>query len=154
MKKLITFLLLLFFLGGLGAERPFLNSAEGRPKKIVYKKIYRKKVPKKYRRVKIKKPKRYFKKKKTAKKVRHKVPKRAAKPAKSRFLTQRYVLEEGFDEVEADRLKDSLATLGVKDVTADVDNNTLTVQFDTRKLSALHIIQKLKSLGYTVKRIQ
>jgi copper chaperone CopZ len=157
MKKLITLLLLLFFLGGLGAEWSFINSAEGRPRKVAYKKIYRKKIPKKYQRVKIKKSKRYSKKKKAVRKIHRKPYKKVSKPAKSpstpQLISQNYTLEEGFDEIEADRIRDVLLTLGVKEVQTDVDTNSVSVKFDKSKISAVHIIQKLKSLGYTIKRI-
>lgn len=85
------------------------------------------------------------------KKTKKKVKKKAV--AANRLLTQSYYLEEGVDETDAANMVEDLKELGAKEASINVASNTLSVTFAPKSLSAVTIISKLKSLGYTVKQI-
>lgn len=97
------------------------------------------------------------KKKTSAKKIKrtkkHTARSRSIAPRPKGILTQRYYLEEGADTAEGEKLGNELKAIGVDETSFDVENNILKVTFKTNKLSSVAIISKLKSLGYTVKRI-
>lgn len=146
MKKFLSWLLLAFL--SLGSIFFFpSNLAEARQKTTV-RKIIRKISPKR----------KIIRKKIIKKRIIHKKRKAKRKTLRPRLTTpkiisQRYLIEEGLDELEADRIKDSLKIIGVKEVETDVNENTIYVKFNPRKVSAITIIQKLKNLGFTTKRI-
>lgn len=160
MKKLISLLMIFLFLSGL-LPASFQNfPAEGKSKKIVHRKIYRKiklqrKARLKRKLIVAKAKRKLIKKAKRSIKIRRKISRRSLFPKtkKTGIVTQTYSLEEGFDELEADRIADALKTLGADSVSTNVENNTVTVKFKKNKLSSIRIIQKLKQLGYTIKQI-
>ncbi|MFA5113217.1 MAG: hypothetical protein WC529_02845 [Candidatus Margulisiibacteriota bacterium] len=163
MKRLLSLLLLGAFLLGLVPLAPVaVRSAEGKARKKIVRRVKKKKAVKKKKRV-IRKARKVAKKsvrlpKKTAlKKPAAKKPiKDDAEyqlPGRTGNLTQRYSLEEGLGEQEADNVIGELKALGADDAAIDVNNNALSVTFNPAELSAIGIIKKLKELGYTVKRI-
>ncbi|MCU0640936.1 MAG: hypothetical protein MUC35_02470 [Candidatus Margulisbacteria bacterium] len=146
MKKLLSLLLLTVFLltlvpftGGWAAP------AEAKAKKRIVRKA-----KKKVRRPIKKKKARLVKKRRAVAKP---VKKKYNVPVQAGPISQQYSLEEGVNDSEADRIVNELRALGVKDASIDVNTNTLSVDYDSAELSSVSIIQKLKGLGYTVKRI-
>lgn len=128
MKRLFGLLLALVLV--CVAAYMIVKPAEARVKKPVHKKHYLKKKP------------------------ARKVPRRAAKlRAPTGLISQRYSIEEGLDEDEADNLAAEMKSLGVKASSVNLEKNTMMVKFDPAKVSAVKILSKLKTLGYTVKRI-
>ncbi len=132
--------MLAFFLVGAvtaGLERP----AEAKAKKKVV------------RRVKVRKAK------KVSRTVRKKLPrarvvtkKTAPSPSRSGSVTQSYLLEEGVGGDEAENLISGLKSVGADDVAVDSGTNTITVTFNTSRLTSVGVVRKLKNLGYTAKR--
>ena len=113
--------------------------AEVKPKikKVVSKKkIVSKKAPKKVVRKKIVKR-----------------PRRVA-PKGPQIISQNYYLEENPDEIEAENLVVEVKGLGANEAQVNTEKNVLHVKYSDKNLSTVRIIQKLKELGYTVKRIQ
>lgn len=134
-KKLFSLLLIMLFTAG---TLPF-NLGELNPAEAKIKKVYRKaKAKKKVVRKKIKGAK-----KRQLRKA----------PVRSGIISQNYYLEEGADETEAENIAEELKSLGAQDAKVDIEKNTIQVKFDTKKLSAVTIIKRLKELGYTIKRI-
>lgn len=133
LKKFLSLLLVLLFTAGvLPLDFGKSNPAEAKVKKA-------------YRKAKAKKVKKAVKK---AKKT-----KRPAQKIRSGIITQIYALEEGVDEAEAGNIIEELKDLGAEDTNVNIDKNLLLVKFNPQKLSAVKIIQRLKELGYTIKRI-
>lgn len=137
-----------FLLGILPAAPGNPGRAEARAKKKVYRKIKKTRVKKVIHR--IKKVKRAVRRIKRAKRLREPVYKL---PARTGTVIQKYTLEEGLGEVDAGGVVSELKSLGADDASVNVETSTLRVKFNTRKLSAIGIMKKLKELGYTVKRI-
>lgn len=133
-KRLIagTFICLLF-LGGCPLLFSECMAAKAKPK--VIRKVH-KKAPKKIIR------------KKSVKRIKHRAPKGP------QIISQNYFLEESPDEIEAEVLAAEVKDLGAGEVNVDSIKNVLHVKYNADKLTAVRIIQKLKDLGYTVKRIQ
>jgi copper chaperone CopZ len=75
-------------------------------------------------------------------------------PAVSGTVSQTYAVEEGIGEPEVGNLVGALKGIGAQDAYADTSRNTLTVTFDSAKVTSAGIIKKLKTLGYTAKRQQ
>ena len=88
----------------------------------------------------------------TKKAVRKK--RKARRPAARQAISQIYHLEESPDKDEAEALVAAMKGLGAAEAGVDMEKNVLRVKYSTQKLSALGIIQKLKELGYTTKRIE
>lgn len=167
MKRLLSLLLLGTFLLGLIPLAPVaVRSAEGKARKKIVRRVKKKKAVKKKKRVIRRAKKTVRPKKKATRPVKKPAPKKktaATKPIKDAAeyqlpgrtgnLTQRYSLEEGLGEQEADNVIGELKALGADDAAIDVNNNALSVTFNPAELSAIGIIKKLKELGYTVKRI-
>lgn len=143
----------------------------GRPAEARTKKITRKVKSKKLRKVRKKAAHKIKKKAKAA--VRSKKKKKtavslkpAAKkpsvpgeayqyplPSRSGSVTQRYSLEEGLGGDEADNVISGLKAVGADDISVDPAKNTVTVTYNTSNLTAVGVVKKLKSLGYTARRI-
>ncbi|MGB9613056.1 MAG: heavy-metal-associated domain-containing protein [Candidatus Margulisiibacteriota bacterium] len=155
-KKLLSLLLSLVFLSGVLPLSPPHLPSEAKVRKATYRKISPKRKIIQKKKHKVRYPKKKAKKKtRRYPKARRRTLRRAyPKLAKFGRISQVLLLEEGFDELEADRITDALKTLGVESVTTKVETNTVKVQFNTSKLSTVRIIQKLRELGYTVKQIQ
>jgi copper chaperone CopZ len=146
MKRLLGLLLALILVFGITFE--IVRPVEARAKKV----------HRKFKHLKYKKPlhkKQIIRKKKVAKKIHKKAAKRSSYrlPNPPGAVFQTYSIEEGVDESEADNMAAEIKSIGVQEASINIDKNTLSVKFDPAKVSALKIISKLKSLGYTVKRI-
>lgn len=126
------------------------SSADAKTKKKSVKKVPHKKA-KKAKKAKSKKQKKTNKTKKTKKSKKAAKAAPAEKPAKAtgKVVSQKYYLEEGVDDSEAEKIVSVLRDMGVEDASIDVDNNALTVKFDSGKISSAALVSKLKSLGYT-----
>lgn len=74
-------------------------------------------------------------------------------PVGQRTISQKYSLEEVIDETAAENITAGLRELGVENASVDLATNTLSVKFNTQRITAIGIISKLKSLGYSIKRI-
>lgn len=148
-KGLALFILSLFLLGILPSASSNSGCAEARAKKKVYRKIKKVRVKKVVRRVK--KIKRVVRKVKRKTKRIHEPAYKL--PARTGTIIQKYTLEEGVDEAEAERVVGELKSLGADDASINVETSALQVKFNSGKLSAVGIMKKLKELGYTVKRI-
>jgi len=170
----LVFLLMLFFAGAL--PQTFDRPAEAKTKKIVRKKIVRKKTIRKKivrrkiaRRVRLKKTVRRSKKT-AALRVRKKVPsaarpkpvinKAAAEddsqyplPSRSGSVTQRYSIEEGIGGDESDSVINGLESVGADDVSVDSSKNLVTITYNNSKLTSAGIVKKLKTLGFSARRV-
>jgi hypothetical protein len=166
LRGALALLLFMFIAGALPLN--FGRPAEAGTKKIVHKKrAARKARPKKV----AKKPKKKSARKtikKAKKAVLLKKKTAAAKPARrpapvddfqyqlpsrSGAVTQRYSLEEGVGGDEADNVVKGLQSVGADDVSVDPSTNLVTITYNTSKLTAVGVTKKLKSLGFTAKRI-
>ena len=170
-KGLVVLFLLGFFLAA-AAPLGFTRPAEAKSKKIVRKVKHKKKL--KHKKV-VRKAKRKSKAKTKKKPVRLKKKKAPATkkiaavkktsvpaaqssgydlPAVSGTISQTYAVEEGIGEPEVGNLVGALKSIGAQDAYADTSRNTLTVTFNSSKVTSAGIIKKLKTLGYTAKRQQ
>lgn len=149
-KRGVTLLALIFLLLGI---LPLASHDPGNAEaKVIKKKVYWKTIIKR-KKTKLKKP--------VKQKIIHKKQqkaKRSRKPAyklpvQMRTIVQKYSLVEALDESEAETIVDELKSLGADDASINIETNTLEVKFNTKKLSAVNIMKKLKELGYTVKSI-
>ncbi len=146
----------LFVSGGLpGLGRP----AEAKAKKKIVRRVKVKRVKKKIVRKKVVRRPRVRKARKVSLKARQRLPrvKAAAKPAyslpaRAGTVTQDYTVEEGIGEGESDSLISALRSVGADDVAVDNATNTVSVTFNTSRLTSVGIVRKLKALGYTAKR--
>ena len=144
MRKFFALILLLAFVCGIVPSNfSGVSSVEAKTKKAV-KKIAKKRKAKKVVRKKTKKVRK-------AKKAPKKSALKIAGP--SGIISQSYYLEEGADANEAEKITDELKGLGAEEVNVDVEKNVLQIKFNTKNLSAISILSKLKELGYTVQRI-
>jgi hypothetical protein len=150
LRKTFGIVLLVFFLLGflpLGfGSRP----ADALAKKKVVRKIkYKKKAP---RKAKIKKVRRKVKKAIVKTKIKS-IPSYRL-PTRSGVIAQNYILKEKVDEAQAERIVSELRSLGAEEASYNVNTNNLRVKFNTRELSAVGIMTKIKGMGYTIKRIE
>ena len=74
-------------------------------------------------------------------------------PSRTGSVTQRYSIEEGIGGDEADNVIGGLKVVGADDISVDPATNTVTVTYNTSKLTTVGVVKKLKSLGYTARRI-
>ena len=153
MRNLFRFLaiiIIFIFSAGIIPSDIINSSADAKAKKKIMRKVPRKKA-KKAKKAKYKKAKKAKKAKKSKKTKKATKPIPAAKPANAtgKVASIKYYLEEGVDDAEAEKIVSVLRDMGVEDASIDVDNNALSVKFDSGKISAAALVNKLKSLGYT-----
>ncbi|MFA6431635.1 MAG: hypothetical protein WCV91_04580 [Candidatus Margulisiibacteriota bacterium] len=144
--RFLAILIIFIFSAGILPSNVINSSADAKAKKKIVRKVPRKKA-KKTKKVKYKKAKKIKKSKKTKK-----TAKPAAKPAAKatgKVASIKYYLEEGVDDAEAEKIVSVLRDMGVEDASIDVDNNALSVKFDSGSISSAALVNKLKSLGYT-----
>ena len=175
-KGLFSLLVLFSLLAGalsLGLDRPAEAKAKKVVRKIKHKKKLVRKIARKVKRKVVKHKVSVKAKKKPAIKLKKKVarvPKKTAAvqkpnvasapaaaadydlPAVSGSVSQIYAVEEGIGEPEVGNLVGALKSIGAQDAYADTSRNTLTVTFNSSKVTSAAIIKKLKTLGYTAKR--
>lgn len=157
LRKLLSFALLASIILGIPSASPLFTSADARPKKLYRKtkKIVNKVQGKKAaRRIRIKKVARKARKTRAAVKRIARRHEEYRLPARTGTIAQNYSLEEGVDEAGADRIVAELKSIGVDDARVNVAKNSLQVKYNTKELSSISVIKKLKELGYTVSRIE
>jgi len=140
-KKLFSWLLLLFFLLGIAPfSSGIIRPSEARTKKLLH-------------RAKFKKHHYKTRGKKFYRKAKKIYRRQYRPPVRKGLISQRYFLEEGSNPAENQAVITELNILGITDANIDAEKNTLQIKFNTQKLSSIDVIKKLKELGYTVKRI-
>ena len=165
LRGLLALILLFSFAGTLPLT--FGQRAEAKAKKIVRKAKSKKIVKKPKRKVSRKTVKRAKKivRSKKKKTVGAKPAAKAANkafnndngqyqlPSRSGSLTQRYAIEEGLGGDEVDNMISGLQAIGADDVSVDSSKNMATVTYNTSKLTSVGIVKKLKTLGFSARRI-
>jgi len=155
LRKTFGVALIVFFLLGLLPLGSGSRPAEALAKKKVVHKA--KKVVRKVKKPVLKAKKKIIVKKKVTRVVKPKKavarPEAYQLPARSGTVSQTYALKEKLDEARAGNVVSELKSIGVDEASVNVSKNSVQVKFNTRELSSIGIIQKLKELGYTVRRI-
>lgn len=150
-RKTFGVALIVFFLLGLLPLGSGSRPAEALAKKKVVHKA--KKVVRKVKKPVRKAKKKIIVKKKVVRAVKSVRSEAYQLPARSGTVSQTYALKEKLDEARAGNVVSELKSIGVDEASVNVSKNSVQVKFNTRELSSIGIIQKLKELGYTVRRI-
>ena len=79
---------------------------------------------------------------------------KAKPPARTGYIFQTYTLGEEIDSSNASELTAALKGLGVAEVLINSYDHSVQVKFNSLQLSSIEIMQKLKTLGFTVKEIR